>query len=138
VPPLRERSDVFDLARAIVERDAPGRALQIDGAVLELLRAHRWPGNLRQLHGVLRAAVALTAGEPSISRRHLSDDFIDETLAHPKPTVASAAQSLDALTLEAIVQAVDAANGNISEASRRLGISRNTIYRKLRWSQRAH
>jgi transcriptional regulator of acetoin/glycerol metabolism len=138
VPPLRERSDVFDLARAIVERDAPGRALQIDGAVLELLRAHRWPGNLRQLHGVLRAAVALTAGEPSISRRHLSDDFIDETLAHPKPTVASAAQSLDALTLEAIVQAVDAANGNISEASRRLGISRNTIYRKLRWNQRAH
>ena len=31
--------------------------------------------------------------------------------------------------------AVDAANGNISEASKRLGISRNTIYRKLRWNQ---
>jgi transcriptional regulator of acetoin/glycerol metabolism len=36
---------------------------------------------------------------------------------------------------EVIRQAVDAAGGNISEASKRLGISRNTIYRKLRWNQ---
>ena len=37
------------------------------------------------------------------------------------------------MELEAIRRAVDQAGGNISEASKRLGISRNTIYRKLRW-----
>jgi transcriptional regulator of acetoin/glycerol metabolism len=139
VPTLRERSDLIDLARATVERAAPGRALQLDAEVIELLRRHRWPGNLRQLHNVLRAAVALTAGEQTITSVHLSDDFIEEARSGtdaPTPSaVAAHAPSLDELTLGAITQAVDAAHGNISQASRQLGISRNTIYRKLRWNR---
>ena len=140
VPSLRERSDLLELARAIVEQEAAGRALRLDAEVIELLRVHRWPGNLRQLHNVLRAAVALTAGEQTITRAHLSDDFIDEAAsdasAQPATGDVHAQQSLDELTLDAITQAVDAAQGNISEASRQLGISRNTIYRKLRWNRR--
>jgi sigma-54 dependent transcriptional regulator, acetoin dehydrogenase operon transcriptional activator AcoR len=140
VPALRERSDLLELARAIVEREAAGRALRLDAEVIELLRAHRWPGNLRQLHNVLRAAVALTAGESTITRAHLSDDFIDEARSGTEATGAATAdehapQSLDELTLDAITHAVDAAHGNISQASRQLGISRNTIYRKLRWNR---
>jgi transcriptional regulator of acetoin/glycerol metabolism len=46
---------------------------------------------------------------------------------------ASAPQSLQDMEIDAIRRAVDQAGGNISEASKRLGISRNTIYRKLRW-----
>ena len=140
VPSLRERTDLLELARAIVEQEAAGRALRLDAEVIELLRVHRWPGNLRQLHNVLRAAVALTAGEQTITRAHLSDDFIDEAAsvasAQPATGDVHAHQSLDELTLDAITQAVDAAQGNISEASRQLGISRNTIYRKLRWNRR--
>ena len=45
--------------------------------------------------------------------------------------------TLDQLELEAIRRAVDEAGGNISVASKRLGISRNTIYRKLRWKTSA-
>ncbi|HSB99806.1 MAG TPA: helix-turn-helix domain-containing protein, partial [Burkholderiaceae bacterium] len=65
-----------------------------------------------------------------------------EALAPPAVATQAATgekspQSLDELTLEAISAAVDTARGNISEASRALGISRNTIYRKLRWN-RAH
>lgn len=138
-PALRERSDLIDMARAIVEHEA-GRAMRLDAEVIDLLSAHRWPGNLRQLFNVLRAAVALTAGEDTIVRAHLSDDFVDEALA---PDVANGTSghaatplSLDELTLEAIAHAVNAAHGNISEASRQLGISRNTIYRKLRWKPR--
>ena len=41
--------------------------------------------------------------------------------------------SLEDIELRTIQQAVDAAGGNISVAAKRLGISRNTIYRKLRW-----
>ena len=50
------------------------------------------------------------------------------------PTPAPPQRSLDEMELDAIRHAVDAAQGNISEASKRLGISRNTIYRKLRWN----
>jgi transcriptional regulator of acetoin/glycerol metabolism len=55
----------------------------------------------------------------------------------PQPVYAEPAaappQSLQDMEIDAIRRAVDAAGGNISEASKRLGISRNTIYRKLRW-----
>ena len=47
---------------------------------------------------------------------------------------AAPQRSLEEMEIAAIRQAVDAAKGNISEASKRLGISRNTIYRKLRWN----
>jgi transcriptional regulator of acetoin/glycerol metabolism len=46
-------------------------------------------------------------------------------------------RTLDELELDAIRRAVDEAGGNISVASKRLGISRNTIYRKLRWKPAA-
>jgi len=53
-------------------------------------------------------------------------------VASPTP---AAALTLDEIEIETIRKALDAANGNISVASKRLGISRNTIYRKLRWSR---
>jgi transcriptional regulator of acetoin/glycerol metabolism len=43
-------------------------------------------------------------------------------------------RSLEEMELDAIRAAVEACGGNISEASKRLGVSRNTIYRKLRWN----
>ena len=55
----------------------------------------------------------------------------------PRPAVPPAAPvtpvSLEELELRAIAAAVDEAGGNISVAAKRLGVSRNTIYRKLRW-----
>jgi sigma-54 dependent transcriptional regulator, acetoin dehydrogenase operon transcriptional activator AcoR len=143
VPPLRERSDLIEIANAIIDAEGAARPAGLALEVIELLRAHRWPGNLRQLCNVLRAASALTAGGAPITRAQLSDDFVDDAIAaaqHPitntnDALTHAASQSLDDLTLEAITQAVDAAHGNISEASRRLGISRNTIYRKLRWNR---
>jgi transcriptional regulator of acetoin/glycerol metabolism len=47
----------------------------------------------------------------------------------PAPTM-----SLDEMEIDAIRRAVESCGGNISEASKQLGISRNTIYRKLRWN----
>jgi transcriptional regulator of acetoin/glycerol metabolism len=53
------------------------------------------------------------------------------------PASAAATMSLDEMEIDAIRRTVDACGGNISEASKRLGVSRNTIYRKLRWNQGA-
>jgi transcriptional regulator of acetoin/glycerol metabolism len=134
-PALRERSDLIDLAQAIVEQEAPGKGMRLSTEVVAVLQRHHWPGNLRQLHNVLRTAVALASHEREILREHLSEDVVDDALNPPALAGAERLhQSLDELTLEAISQAVDAAGGNISEASRQLGVSRNTIYRKLRWN----
>ena len=160
LPPLRERSDLQALARRILDRESAGRRLNLAPEVLSLFEHYHWPGNVRQLFNVLRTACVMAATDPVITRQHLSDDFLEDALARlPKmagpsaaslaqppqamPTPASAAppsasdrpQTLGDLEIEAIRQAVDAAGGNISEASKRLGISRNTIYRKLRWNQ---
>ena len=141
-PALRERCDLIELAQGIVEQEAPGGGMRLADDVVMLLRAHRWPGNLRQLHNVLRTAVALAADGREITRQHLSEDVVEDALAPTRMGCAQAPPadertppSLDELTLEAISQAVSAAHGNISEASRQLGISRNTIYRKLRWNR---
>ncbi len=58
-------------------------------------------------------------------------------VAAPTPNAAlpEPPRSLDDIEIEAIRRAVDAARGNISEAAKQLGISRNTIYRKLRWNR---
>ena len=140
VPALRERSDLVDLAQHIVEQQAAGTGMRLADDVVALLRAHRWPGNLRQLFNVLRTAVALAASGREIRREHLSEDVVEEAIAQRRHGAAgdgtkAPPSSLDELTLEAISQAVDAAHGNISRASRQLGISRNTIYRKLRWNR---
>jgi len=157
LPPLRERSDLLVLIRQILTDESPGPVPAVDPEVMELLTRYDWPGNVRQMANVLHTATVMAAGEPRITREHLSDDFLEDAqqrigsaAAVPEPVVgqpaaveaAAAAEglppaggrTLEELEREMIRQAVDAADGNISVASKRLGISRNTIYRKLRWN----
>jgi len=136
LPPLRERSDLPVLARRIVEEQAPGRRLPLAPEVLALFEQFHWPGNLRQLEGVLRTACAMAAGDPLITRHHLAEDFF-EVAAPSLPTAGAraSAETLGVLKVDAIRRAVAAAGGNISEASKRLGVSRSTIYRTLHWKQ---
>jgi transcriptional regulator with PAS, ATPase and Fis domain len=165
LPALRERSDLEVVARRILQSECPQGAPEIAPAVMDLFHRYAWPGNIRQLANVLRTAAVMATGEPRITEAHLSDDFLEDVrrvvaAAQPVPRMmaapplpaavaAPAAPPMPAapapaaappLTLEEaevamIRQALAAAGGNISEASKRLGISRNTIYRKLRWNK---
>jgi sigma-54 dependent transcriptional regulator, acetoin dehydrogenase operon transcriptional activator AcoR len=151
LPALRERSDLAALVQRILQTEAPQGAPEVDAAVMDLFRRHRWPGNLRQLGNVLHTALLLAAGEPRLGRDHLPDDFLDELDAPashaaglpafpataPDAPSAPAPRTLHEAETALIQQALDAAGGNISVASKRLGISRNTIYRKLRWNKPA-
>ena len=148
LPPLRERSDRMALARGILERENPQRPLPLAPEVQRLVEHYSWPGNVRQLFNVLRTAAVMAAGQPMIRCEHLSDDFLEEARAAVSAGDAAskapgagintgAAQEtrpLQELEVEAIRRAVDSAGGNVSAAAKRLGISRNTIYRKLRWA----
>ncbi len=129
LPPLRERSDLPALVRRLLDQLAPGRALQLAPEVRVLLAGHGWPGNVRQLHNVLRTAILMAGSDHVISREHLPEDFAAES---PLPAATASIQRLHDLEVDAIRRAVASAGGNIADAARRLGVSRNTVYRKLR------
>jgi transcriptional regulator of acetoin/glycerol metabolism len=138
LPPLRERSDLEALARGLLLAHRPADPPDISPPVLDLFRRYRWPGNVRQLAHVLRTAAVMSAGERSITAAHLSDDLLDdlrgtEVLVHAAPAEPTPARTLQESETELIRRTLQDLGGNVTAASRRLGISRNTIYRRLNW-----
>ena len=137
LPALRERSDFAALTTQLLHEFNPGRLIQLEPGLQHRLSKYDWPGNLRQYANVLRTASAmLDAHEDWIDETHLPDDMI-EALQSPSglPVPAlplSPPQNLDALSRQAIQQALQRSSGNISQAARTLGISRQTLYRKLK------
>jgi transcriptional regulator of acetoin/glycerol metabolism len=136
LPALRERSDFQALTERLLAYLNPKRDLYLAPELLAQLSRHPWPGNLRQYSSVLRTASAmLDAHEEQIDWQHLSDDLVEELNAIPQPDTLvitdSAPQNLAELSRSAIKQALASSHGNVSEAARRLGISRQTLYRKM-------
>jgi transcriptional regulator with PAS, ATPase and Fis domain len=141
LPPLRERSDLGALVAAML-RDlgrGRGRDMQLAPSVAAAFAAYPWPGNMRQLSNVLGTACALMGNDETVIEfSHLPDDVAEELVVLPDQRVVEDAET--DLRLQAgrcVQQAVRASRGNISEAALRLGISRNTLYRKLRELDRA-
>lgn len=136
LPPLRDRSDLEALARGMLDADEASRGVHLSAQSLTVLAARRWPGNLRQLHMVLRTAASMAGRRGVIEPGHLPAE--PEAAAPTAPASTSAAPlPLEALALQAMQQALQACGGNVSQAARRLGVSRNTIYRRLRGSEAA-
>jgi transcriptional regulator of acetoin/glycerol metabolism len=141
LPPLRERSDLRALVQRILDSESSiPRGLSIDDEVLALFERHPWPGNMRQLANLLRTAGVMAADDGVIGPPHLPDDFMDE-LEHQPVGCAFAAQGtagavapcdLDSLTLRAIRESLSRNDGNVAATARELGISRTTLYRKLK------
>lgn len=132
LPPLRERQDLLSIIRSIMVTESGGD-VDIHEEILSLFRQHPWPGNIRQLHNVLKTMLALAGGK-SLQRQHLPPGFMDElegTVLEPK-NAALAAGSIDDITNEAVKLALQHHEGNISAAARELGMSRNRFYRKLK------
>jgi transcriptional regulator of acetoin/glycerol metabolism len=104
---------------------------------MAIFKAHTWPGNIRQLHNVLRTALALADGA-IITESHLTQDFIDEMQGIAVNGDSQAkigvpqALALNDLAEDAIRAAMQQHAGNVSAVARQLGISRNTLYRKLK------
>eukprot|EP01037_Dinobryon_pediforme_P000089 gene89-89_t len=121
-----------------------GFEVQVAPDLLARLAAYPWPGNLRQLANVLRTACAMLAeGEDTLGWEHMPDDLVQALTAVPAGPRSDAAAgtgvdglpaslSLQQLSQAAIDQALQAARGNMSQAARQLGISRQTLYRKLK------
>jgi transcriptional regulator of acetoin/glycerol metabolism len=135
LPPLRQRSDLTALINIILQIEHADD-VKIMPEVMDIFAQHPWPGNIRQLHNVLRTALALADGVP-ISELHLTQDFIDEIETAAQTETGSEVvtlnnQNLDDVTTNAIVKAMEKHSGNVSAVARQLNISRNTLYRKLK------
>ncbi|WP_341646584.1 sigma-54-dependent Fis family transcriptional regulator [Thauera sp. SDU_THAU2] len=154
VPPLRERSDIRSIVAKILETelaDSPraGR-VSISEQVLEFIERYPWPGNVRQLQNVIRVAAALLDDdETEILPVHLPEELFGadpmddaesgrpQAIAAPQPAAeapaapSAQARSLGEIELEVIAAVMREVSGNVSAAARRLGISRNTLYRKI-------
>ncbi|MDF3867052.1 sigma-54-dependent Fis family transcriptional regulator [Pseudomonas denitrificans (nom. rej.)] len=128
LPALRERDDLAELAAGLLARlGAP--KVKLSAELLGLLREYHWPGNIRQLEMVLRTALAMREeGEEELSLDHLPDSTLDELAAGERPQSGSIREN----ELELIRQALERHQGNVSAAADALGISRATLYRKLK------
>ena len=128
LPPLRARSDVAAIVRRVLAGLAPHCSLS--EAAVQLLAAHSWPGNVRELRNVL---IRLSLRSDSvIEAADVAAVFEARATAHPgAPQPGASESSLRETNLARIKAAHREAGGNLSEAARRLGVSRNTVYRAI-------
>jgi two-component system response regulator AtoC len=145
LPALRDRAgDLALLARHFCRRLAAenGRPpLEFEDAALDLLEAQRWPGNIRQLQNCIERLVILTDG-PRISAKAVECELARQPDLHRSDAVGSDGSSgehrladlksrLLQAERQALVEALQRARHNRSQAARILGISRRTLYNKL-------
>ncbi|MCD5973822.1 sigma-54-dependent Fis family transcriptional regulator [Pseudomonas quasicaspiana] len=132
LPPLRERTDKAALVQQLWDQHREVQQTRgFEPKVLELFDRHPWPGNLRQLSNVIQVALAL-ADDEVIGTEHLPDDFfadLEMDLQDMQPVLSDKAQLREAENLDELLRA---AGGNISQLAKRLGVSRNTLYKRLR------
>jgi transcriptional regulator of acetoin/glycerol metabolism len=126
LPPLRERSDKGRLLDLLLREEAAGTRVRLEAGVRERLLAQPWPGNVRQLRTCLRTLVAL-----ALEGRVTLDDLAELLPAAPV-TAAQAENPLGVSERQTLLTLIEAEHWHIAHVAARLGISRNTLYRKLR------
>ncbi|TXH75746.1 sigma-54-dependent Fis family transcriptional regulator [Thiobacillus sp.] len=135
LPALRERKDFPALLNHLLEDLLPGRRVALDASISAAFADFSWPGNLRQLVNALRTACALIeSDECHIGWQHLPDDLVEELRRHGSRRIVptEVTENLQDVSATIISRAISLSGGNMSEAARRLGISRNTLYRRLK------
>jgi DNA-binding NtrC family response regulator len=136
LPSLRERrSDIPMLAHWFLDRHAPDSSMQLTHAAMKCLLQYDWPGNVRELENCIERAVALGDGKTI----DLSD--LPPTIASASPSaepavglITDAASSTDLEDIEraTIERVFEQVKGDKAMAGKMLGISRATLYRKLK------
>ena len=143
LPPLRERTDLEPVVEKILAAESSDVRHTVAPEIMDLFKKHSWPGNFRQLTNLLRTAMVMAGDEPEIRREHLPEDFLDEieitqiecnevnkSLNYTEHGFDGDAK-LEKMKLSAIQKALEANHGNVSATAKALGVSRNTIYRKI-------
>ncbi|MDM9596004.1 sigma-54-dependent Fis family transcriptional regulator [Pseudomonas guariconensis] len=150
LPALRERSDKAQLLDFLLRQEASGEAIDLAPSARQALLKFAWPGNVRQMRNVLRTLVALCEDNriefsdlPAIVKAgaySMGAGLAHERVKDVDPAGATAGQARshkDPATLEhaerdALLTVLEAKHWHMTHVAEHLGISRNTLYRKLR------
>ena len=134
LPPLREREDKRALiARTFEQEAADAPSVSLSEPLIELLCAHRWPGNVRQLRNALRAMIVRRARD-ELDVGDLPSDYglgAPPAAAEPAPSEALGLNALGRAEREVLLREIELAQRNLSRLARKLGVSRNALYRKM-------
>ena len=140
IPPLRDRpEDIVPLIEHFLRRFAGEKPLRLAPSAVQTLTAYRWPGNVRELRNVAQRVALFAEGEirtedlpPELQDGHPLSQLVracarclvDESLAYT--------DVIDCLETNLLRQALQASNGNRSQAAKSLGLSLSTLRDKLR------
>jgi two-component system, NtrC family, response regulator AtoC len=137
LPALRERrSDIPMLVHWFLDRKAKGEAIQVTNAAMKSMLQYDWPGNVRELENCIERAVALG------DRRIIDHDDLPpavvteapllEAVASPRAVSNPSSTDLEDIERATIERVFEQVNGDKVLAGKMLGISRATLYRKLK------
>lgn len=129
IPPLRERGDdILIFIDTFLHRFASKYQhpeMRMHEQTIEKLRSYHWPGNIRELQHAIEKAVILCEGNVIRPK----DILVKQTW---KPQTTGTVPNLEEVERQAIETAILQNNGNLTAAAEQLGISRQTLYNKLK------
>jgi len=130
LPPLAARTDKERLIREFLAAEtSDDRPAAIEVAAFQRLLAYHWPGNVRELRNVIRTALAICDGGV-VRLRDLPSELRNEAVRHAAP--ASQHPVTASTVREDLLRHMRECDGNMSLTAVRLGISRNTLYRRCK------
>jgi two-component system, NtrC family, response regulator HydG len=142
IPPLRERpDDIEPIFSSFLDHARKHRGCRIRGIAPEailLLQRHDWPGNVRELHNVVES-LTITCKSDTIQPEHLPASFRPAratvpTIGAEKTSILAFGLSFQEMEKKILEEALRKAAGNVSQASRLLKITRNTLrYRMAKY-----
>jgi transcriptional regulator of acetoin/glycerol metabolism len=144
LPLLRDRGDKPDLIRTLLQEENPDHeSIEIAEDAFQKLLSYSWPGNIRQLRNALRTASALCR-DGIIRLSNLPQEILHTESRPPLPAGTSAnadgtvaapmtlpSAALREAECAALLRELERMHWNISRTAQSLGISRNTLYRKI-------
>ncbi len=132
IPPLRERPEdipvLLESLLGTLTRERGVRIRHVSPEAMRLLTAHPWPGNVRELHNVMEW-ISLNCKEDTIRPDHLPPHLRAAAGPAPKgrPSLLSLGLSVEEVEKAMLEEALEKTGGNVSEASRLLKVTRNTL-----------
>ena len=135
LPPLRARLDDIPLLvetfvhrmRLKTEKNITGIAKE----VLDVFMQYSWPGNIRELINVIEYAFVLCP-DGDISVAHLPAQLLEQQPVHVQQASRTNRKLTKGNERQELIQALQATGGNKSEAARRMGVSRDTLWTRIK------
>ncbi len=136
VPPLRERKeDIDDLFLHFVKQNREGLGfIRVDEGVLKKLKAHDWPGNIRELENFVKRQVLLLGSKKHIMEKDIAavDAFDGGKSLRAEDFSGDRVKTLEEAEKVILEKALRDAGGNIAKASKLVQMSRDSFYRKMK------